>query len=44
MNLSIDLVNAILSYLGNKPYVEVTQLINAIQAEAAKKADDQAQE
>ena len=32
--LSTDLVNAILQYLGNQPFVQVTQLINRIQTEA----------
>jgi len=36
MNISTELINAILSYLGNRPYVEVVNLITAIQAEAAK--------
>jgi len=36
MHLSIDLINAILGYLGTKPFAEVAQLINAIQSEAAK--------
>lgn len=36
MNLSPELVQAILNYLATKPYGEVFQLINAIQAEAAK--------
>jgi hypothetical protein len=37
MNISTELINAVLSYLGNRPYVEVVNLITAIQAEAAKK-------
>ncbi len=36
MNISTELINAVLSYLGNRPYVEVVNLITAIQAEAAK--------
>lgn len=32
--LSTELVNAILQYLGNQPFVQVTQLINGIQQEA----------
>lgn len=39
MNLSIELINAIMQYLGNRPYVEVAQIIAAIQAEAAKKPE-----
>ena len=34
ITLSTDLVNAILQYLGNQPFVQVTQLINGIQNEA----------
>jgi hypothetical protein len=36
LNLSVELINAVLGYLGNKPYAEVVHLINAIQSEAAK--------
>jgi hypothetical protein len=32
--LSTDLVNAILQFLGNQPFVQVQQLINGIQQEA----------
>jgi len=40
MNLSTELVQAILNYLAQRPYAEVFQLINAVQAEAqAAKAD-----
>lgn len=35
MNLSTDLINGILQYLGSRPYVEVASLINGIQTEAA---------
>ena len=34
INLSVQVVNAILSYLGSRPYVEVSSLISAIQKEA----------
>ena len=40
MNLSIELINAIVGYLGTKPYAEVAQLINAIQTEAQKEKQD----
>jgi len=36
MNISPELAQTILNYLANRPYGEVFQLINAIQAEAAK--------
>jgi len=36
MNISIEIINAILGYLGNRPYTEVVNLITAIQSEAAK--------
>ena len=32
--LSVDLVNGILNYLGQRPFVEVAGLINKIQEEA----------
>jgi hypothetical protein len=38
MNIPTELVQAILNYLGSKPYAEVFQLIGAVQAEAAKQA------
>ena len=34
MTLSTNLVNAVLQYLGNQPYVQVAGLINSIQQEA----------
>lgn len=34
INLSIDLVNAILSHLGSRPYSEVYQLVTQIQTQA----------
>jgi hypothetical protein len=45
MNLSTELVQAILNYLAQRPYGEVFQLINAVQAEAqAAKANAPAEE
>jgi len=41
-NLSINLLNAILQYLGQRPYVEVAQLIDAFkkeQEDASKEVD-----
>jgi len=38
MNLSIELVNGILQYLGSRPYIEVANLITGIQTEAAVQA------
>jgi hypothetical protein len=34
VNLSTQLVNGILQYLGSRPFVEVANLINGIQEEA----------
>jgi len=34
INLSLNLVNAIMGYLGKQPYEQVFQLINAINDEA----------
>ncbi len=41
--LSTNLVNAILQYLGSRPYAEVFQVVEALQAEAksqTKPADE----
>jgi len=34
ISLSLDLVNAVMGFLGKQPYEQVFQLINAIQKEA----------
>lgn len=34
MNISLELMNAILQYLGSRPYVEVADFITKVQAEA----------
>jgi len=39
VTISIELANAILGYLGSKPYGEVYQLIEAIQAASQKEAE-----
>lgn len=38
VTLSTDLVNGILQYLGTRPYMDVAQLIAAIQKEAQEQA------
>jgi hypothetical protein len=38
ITVSTQLLNAILGYLGNKPYQEVFQLVEAIQKEAKEAA------
>lgn len=43
MNLSPELIQSILNYLAQRPYVEVWQLINTIQAEAAKLKEPEAE-
>lgn len=35
VKLTANLVNAVLQYLGSRPFVEVAQLIQAIQKEAS---------
>jgi hypothetical protein len=35
LTLQIDLINAIMQYLGSRPYVEVAGLITAIQTAAS---------
>ena len=39
--LSTDLVNAVLQYLGTRPFQEVHQIITAIQSEAAPQMQEQ---
>jgi hypothetical protein len=34
MNISIELLNSILQYLGSRPYVEVADFITKVRAEA----------
>ena len=41
IKLSTNLLNAILQYLGTKPFAEVTGLIQAVQQEAAKQGAQQ---
>jgi hypothetical protein len=43
LTISIELANAILGYLGTKPYAEVFQFIEAIQAAAPKDAEPAAE-
>lgn len=38
--LSTSLVNAILQYLGSRPYAEVFQVVEAIQAEAKSQTEN----
>jgi len=38
INLSVQLINSILNYLGSRPYVEVSSLITAIQKEVESQA------
>ena len=44
ITLSIDLVNSILQFLGNRPYVESAGLIQGIQSEASKQGIQTAKE
>ena len=36
LTLSTDLINGILQYLGSRPYIEVSGLINEIQKQASE--------
>jgi len=40
LKLSTDLVNAILQYLGNRPFVEVAGLIQEIQKQASAQGQE----
>jgi hypothetical protein len=44
ITISVELANAILGYLGSKPYGEVFQLIQAMQAAAPKAETPEATE
>ena len=40
LSLSVNLVNAVLAYLGTKPYQEVFQLVEALQKEAKEQTKE----
>lgn len=40
ITFSVDLVNGIMQYLGSRPFVEGAKLIQAIQDEASKQAQE----
>ena len=40
LKISTNLVNAILQYLGSRPYAEVFQLVEAIQKEAKEQINE----
>jgi len=39
LTLSVNLINAVLAYLGTKPYQEVFQLVEALQKEAKEQPE-----
>jgi hypothetical protein len=39
LNLSVNMINAVLAYLGTKPYQEVFQLVEALQKEAKEQPE-----
>ena len=39
LTLSVNLINAMLAYLGTKPYQEVFQLVEALQKEAKEQPE-----
>lgn len=41
LTISTDLVNAVLQYLGTRPFQEVHQIITAIQSEASSQIREQ---
>ena len=40
LTLSVNLINAVLAYLGTKPYQEVFQLVEALQKEAKEQPEE----
>lgn len=44
ISLPVELVNAILGYLGKRPYEETYQLINAVQTQAAMASAQEAEQ
>ena len=43
LTVSIDLLNAVLQYLGTRPFQEVNQLISGLQAEASPQIKEAAE-
>ena len=41
INVPVSLINAILQYLGSRPYVEVANLISGVQQAAAPQAKEE---
>jgi hypothetical protein len=41
VTLSVNTINNLLNYLGNKPYVEVVHLIMSVQQEIAQRSEAQ---
>lgn len=44
VSLTVELINGILNYLGNRPFVEVANLINGIHEEAKGQLPDPVEE
>jgi hypothetical protein len=44
VELSVELVNSILNYMGNRPFIEVADLIAAIQKEASSRGQEMPEE
>ena len=43
VTLSVQVIDAVLAYLGTRPYAEVARLIHTVQAEAKQSIDAQQQ-